>query len=250
MSISRIMRGLARRVHYLPEKIRYRYFRSHHIDCFETICVLLKYCKPVYLCDIGANNGHWSSVMRRVNPDLKHVVMFEPQKKYLDHLNELKLDGVTKKLFNCGLGSSEETKLILGGGASASLFEASSNQLNYFPNSIDNNTEQIEISLLDKIYADNSLPFPDVIKLDVQGYELNVLKGGLEVFTKAKYIVIELSMREFYIGQPPLWELLKCLEDYGFTLIDKGYEWRTKDDINTLLQFDAIFVNKKYESET
>ena len=213
-----------------------------YTDCFETIDSLIKLTKPKYLCDIGANNGIWAYVLQQMNPNLEHIVFFEPQTQYQEKLNKLSLSNVTKIIYSCGLGNQKEQRSIKGGTASASFFEAEQ-QTEYFPDSLSDKQESVEIQLLDEIYAQDNLPTPDLIKLDVQGFELNVLKGGINTLKKTKYLVIELSFRQFYKNQPSIWEILKFLQDNDFIMISKGFEWRSPKNPSEILQMDAIFMN-------
>jgi hypothetical protein len=88
------------------------------------------------------------------------------------------------------------------------------------------------------------LPQPDTIKIDVQGYELEVLKGGVNTFKNTSYVILELSFDKFYEGQYNTSELFKMMEDLGFVMIDTGFEWRKDYKINNrLLQIDGIFEN-------
>jgi FkbM family methyltransferase len=183
--------------------------------------------------------------MQQLNSELKHVVLFEPQKRCIEKLKSLSLPRVEKVVYGCGLGMSEQSSTIKGGTASASVYAAAPIQTHYFPGSIRDESEQIEIKVLDKIYSEDQLPIPDVIKLDVQGYELDVLQGGVDVLAGTKYLVVELSFQRFYEGQPPLWELLKFLEDNHYALIAHGFEWKSPGDPNRMLQVDGIFANTR-----
>lgn len=248
MSLKKIPDILSSKLNSLSEKLEFRKCDPKvfiYRDCFETVRSLLEFIRPEYLCDIGANAGNWSYVMHQLNPELKQVVFFEPQKKYYERLKALSLGDAKKIIYNCGLGNKEELLLIKGGTASASLFEVNNNQDHYFPNTVRNESEKVEIKVLDQIYLDDSLHFPDVIKLDVQGYELNVLKGATNILSKAKFLVIELSFQEFYVGQPPLWKILQFLDENHYVMVGHGYEWRSDKKPMELLQMDGIFVNTK-----
>ncbi|ELS46908.1 methyltransferase, FkbM family domain protein [Microcystis aeruginosa FACHB-905 = DIANCHI905] len=180
-----------------------------------------------------------------MSPTLEHVVFFEPQSQYQEKLQSLPLPGVTKVVYQCGLGEREDKLLIKGGTSSASFLDPEK-QNKYFPNSISQNQqdrEEVEIRILDAIYASDDLPIPDVIKLDVQGFELEVLKGSINLLKKSKYLVIELSFRQFYRDQPYLWEIIKLLEENKYIMVGKGFEWRYHDNRSEILQMDAIFKN-------
>jgi len=232
----------------LAEKIEYRACSPDifmYRDCFETIRVLTKFIKPRYVCDIGAHAGDWTYVMSQMNQKLSHAVLFEPQSHYIRKLHSLSLPEVEKVIYGCGLGEKEELLAVKGGTASASFLEAAPTQNDYFPGSIHADTEEVPVKILDDVYAKDGLPYPDVVKLDVQGFELYVLRGALNVLARTKYLVIELSFRSFYIGQPQLWEILKFLEENNFMMVGKGYEWRSDRIPHEILQIDGIFMNTR-----
>lgn len=219
----------------------------NYSDCLTTVRKINSYYKASRLCDIGAYKGNWSFVMHQLNPDLESIVMFEPQELLIESLRKQKLKNVEKNIYHCALGNKNGQLTLKGGTSSASLYESSNNQNYYFPGSINQEAELVEVKVLDEIYETDGLDFPDLIKMDVQGYELNVLKGAVNVLNNARYLVIELGLREFYKGQPPIWELFKYLEDSQYMMIDHGFELRSPNSPHELLQFDAIFVNKRFE---
>jgi len=215
-------------------------------DCLVTAQAVSKFLCAKRLCDIGANKGQWTYVFHQLNPQLDEVVMFEPQSLFAQDLQKLELHMTKKRIFQYALGEQEQKLSISGGTASASLLEASANQHHYFPDSIKQESESVEVRLLDEVYRSNGLHYPDLIKMDVQGYELNALKGAIDLLAHASYLVIELSLREFYRGQPPLWELLRFLDEHQYVMVDHGYMLRSGTPPHELLQLDAIFANRRF----
>ena len=104
-------------------------------DCLVTVLAVNKFFKATRLCDIGAHKGHWSFVMQQLNAQLQSVVMFEPQAKLISQLKERQLGDVKKSIYQCALGDRERQVTLVGGTASASLYEATENQHHYFPGS-------------------------------------------------------------------------------------------------------------------
>lgn len=249
--LAKWIRHLSAKMAKLSKKIQYSKYQPRifqHMDCFDTIETLLTFIQPKYLCDIGANVGNWTYVLEQVNPQLEHVVLFEPQAKYQEQLRELSLLGVTKVIYQCGLGEKRGHFPIKGGTGAASFLDSDDANSFYYPNTLTDRQEEVEICVLDDVYTKDNLPIPDVIKLDVQGYELNVLKGGTGVLRQSKYLAIELSFRSFYKCQPCLWEIFKFLHENGFVMVGRGHEsWESKfwspKYPKELLQMDAIFMN-------
>jgi FkbM family methyltransferase len=215
-------------------------------DCWITVTKLISLCKPRVYWDVGANRGDWFEVISDLNENLKQIVLFEPQKEFMSKLKAKKKKGIDLHVFPIGLGDKKETLFLKGGSPSASFMDSLNTQLNYFPGSLNKNVkEKVMIDTIDGIFEKNSLIYPDLIKIDVQGFELKVLKGGEKVLPYVKYLVIELSLIDFYKGQPKLDEIIEFLKKRNFVLIEFGNVLKSYTVPKEILQFDAIFMNTK-----
>ncbi len=226
----------------LLRKLKYKDV-NHYVDCIETVEALMKLHKPTYICDIGGYKGTWSYTAYKLCPTVKHVVFFEPQEKFIKDIETLEMPNIKKVIYHCGLGNTEEEQFIKGGTHSASFLDISKNQTRYFPKSVYDKKEKVKIRILDTVYKNARLPYPDTIKIDVQGFELKVLKGGLEVLKKAHYLIIELSLQQFYKNQPSLAETISFLGKNNYVMVSHGYELRWSKNPGVILQMDGIFKN-------
>ncbi len=72
---------------------------------------------------------------------------------------------------------------------------------------------------LDVISKELNIKSPSLLKLDVQGFELNVLKGASNTLkTQIDYIIVEVSFEKLYKDQPSFTELNRFLNSYNFEL--------------------------------
>lgn len=102
-------------------------------------------------------------------------------------------------------------------------------------------TVQVPVRTLDSVFAECDLQELDLLKIDVQGYELEVLAGGSGALRRTKLIVTEVSFFEHYKGQPLFPEIYAHLIGAGFGMrATFGYVY---DDQGRPLQCDAVFVN-------
>ena len=92
---------------------------------------------------------------------------------------------------------------------------------------------------------------PDILWIDVEGAELEVLRGGKEVLGKARLIHLEVSFRPMQIGKPLFWEIQKYLAalDYrfcGFMEVSalKGFLYRYKMLPNLPWRLNAVFCKR------
>jgi FkbM family methyltransferase len=212
----------------------------YFIDCSTTISTFLKYSKPKIVYDIGANDGTWSKILLELNPHVKDISLFEPRKEAFNKIKENLSANINLHLFQFALGSENTVSVIKGGSTSASLLDAGELQNILFPGSFNSQcNENITINRLDDVVKENNLSYPDLIKIDVQGYEMEVLKSAENVLKNTPFLIIELSFVELYKNQPPTSQLLDYLERFNFRIIDFGYQWRNSQ--NQIIQIDTIF---------
>jgi FkbM family methyltransferase len=109
------------------------------------------------------------------------------------------------------------------------------------PGSVPTTTESVPICRLDSIAPE--LVGRSDLKIDVQGSELNVLRGAECTLEQAKTIDVELSLLPLYAGQPLITEVVDHLDTYGFALValERGFR-----DLATgqLLQLNGVFVHR------
>ena len=77
--------------------------------------------------------------------------------------------------------------------------------------------------------------------MDVQGFELEVLKGATKTLKNTKVIVLEINNHDGYKGSPTYFEIDDFLRNKNFELYDLLASNRVK---NKLQDWDAIYVNK------
>ena len=80
-----------------------------------------------------------------------------------------------------------------------------------------------------------------LIKIDVQGFEKEVIIGGLNIFKIAKIIIIEVSFIELYADEPKFKGIYEILEPLGFSYMGSLKQSVNKKD-GSYLQADCIFI--------
>ena len=139
--------------------------------------------------DAGANYGQLSILFSKVKPGVK-VYAFEAY-KYISQilLKNVKINNANVKVYNCILSDENKKNLII---SDAILKEFN----NYGSNSVELETDENQGNLIDSIKIDD-LDIQEKIsfmKIDVQGYDLKVLKGAKKTIMKNKMpIIIEYS---------------------------------------------------------
>jgi FkbM family methyltransferase len=236
------LRRISRRLTRFAEALEARPSQmdpGRYRDCLLTIRKLRQLHAPVRVCDVGAHKGHWSLMLARLCPSVRHVALLEPQPQLQAELARLAFpERVEVAIVPVAADRAAGTATLHGSTASASLLAPAAAQTRLFPGSIDAASVEVRTEPLDAMYARTGLPWPVLVKIDVQGNELAVLEGAPETLSRATALVVELSFRRLYDGQPPCWELMKFLEEHGYTLVASGYAWTAGAE---LVQVDGIF---------
>lgn len=173
---------------------------------------------------IGAHFGEEHTTYK--NLQINNIVYFEPVLKTFMKLQENVKDA---QLYNYALGSDnksiemyiEEQDLF----GCSSILKPSSNydNVSFTPN------EMVEMRTLDSFNFTNF----NFLNIDVQGYELEVLKGSKNTLKNIDYIICEINKhtprkKMDYIGASDVNEVTSLLTDYGFTLVEEdwsGVSW-------------------------
>ena len=209
-----------------------------HIDSLELLEAATNHgIKTIY--DIGANVGTWSLLAKAIFPHSR-IEAFEPlHRHHQEFANRLRSQaGVS--IHQTALGSENKSmalRITDFSDASSLLPLASESRKEFGLKEVD--SVEVPVRRLDDFRRENSLPFPDLVKLDVQGWELEVLKGAPESLAHAKAIIAEVSFREYYERQCLFHELVHLLADAGLFLAMLG-EYTQKGV--PLRQADVLFL--------
>lgn len=96
---------------------------------------------------------------------------------------------------------------------------------------------------LDDWVKEKSLPFPGLVKIDVQGYENRVIEAAIGVLRRARYVWIELNLLPLYTGGSTFASVYKALNGLCYRLVDCFDLHRSRHD-GRLLYMDGLFENR------
>lgn len=192
--------------------------------------------------DVGANTGRYG-VDLRGQGFTGQIVSFEP---VAEAYARLKRRADADPAWQCrrtavGDCKGEVEIHVAGNLESSSLLPMKALHLEASPHTAFIKDEQIPIDTLDNLLGDpviNGSRF--LMKIDVQGYERQVLDGAPSTIEKTHLLEIELSPVVLYEGQPLHSDLLHVIEEKGFELIGLK-EMYVHPATGKLLSFDALF---------
>ena len=184
--------------------------KRHFLRLQELKKTLLKDFSPKKILDIGAYKGEWTRNAKKIFLD-SSFFLIEANKDLEDFL---KLTGENYKISVLG---SENNKMI-------NYFKCKN-----FPHPTGNSIfkekskfifepEERKTDKLDSIFKNNEIF--DLIKIDVQGSELEIIKGGNDTVKKTRFLILELQISEYNEGAPMINEVVSYLKDLNFVLVD------------------------------
>jgi len=193
--------------------------------------------QPKVIYDVGAYEGEWTRDCKRVYPnatyyqfeanqDKRDILMQNNQHVFMDVLGKKDEEkvGYFKTLGACGTGNSvykENTK----------HYEAQNCVI-----------EDRSTKSLDSLVQTQNLPWPEFLKLDTQGSELDILKGAEKCLNHAEVILMEVSLHEYNQNIPLMADVLSFMKSYGWVIFDIVDYHFVKD---ILIQVDVLFCKEK-----
>jgi FkbM family methyltransferase len=183
---------------------------------------------PGGIIDIGANVGAWSRSASAIFPGVPiHMIEAQP-----DLEPALEATGLPYSLALLGREARQSVPFFLSGTGPSVLEEQTT---------FEKGVTELCMARLDDIPEVKAIPDPLLVKLDVQGYELEVLSGAPETLDRTEVILSEVSLLEYNSGQPLMAEVIAWLAERDFLPYDICGGLRRSSD-GALFQTDMIFV--------
>jgi FkbM family methyltransferase len=147
-------------------------------------------------------------------------------------------------VYNCALGDSSGKISLYANDFSpcSSILEATDALKRDWPEAANAKKEWIKVCRLDDVLSDVHLKPEMLVKIDVQGYEREVIRGGKGILRGSKVVVIEVNYVELYKGEPTFDDIYSEMKNLGFAF--RGTVEQEKSRIDHRVIFaDAIFEN-------
>lgn len=195
--------------------------------------------------DVGANEGQYAKGLRKTGYG-GSLVSVEPLASAHSVLSEAASRDPEWHVVQAAIGSQQGRMEInvAGNSASSSLLPMLDRHVSAAPESAIIGRELVDVETLDSVIepyiARSSATF---VKADVQGYEVEVVKGAGETLDLDRVVGVELelSLVPLYEGQPLLVEVADQIRGHGFVPVALGEGFR--DPVSDeLLSVDGLFV--------
>lgn len=190
--------------------------------------------------DVGANRGQFALWARRRWPRAG-IDCFEPLEEPLTLLRRVAAPDVRVWPVALGDESGEATMHVTRDDDSSSLHAPTKEQVAMFPGSTPVRTETVDVARLDDFVARLPPYQPTdriLLKIDVQGHELGVLRGAHRTLDDVDHVYVESSLRPLYSGGADTDSVVRFLQERSFSLIGAFNPHVEGDEV---LQADLLF---------
>lgn len=194
---------------------------------------------PQSILDVGANRGDWSRIAKGIFPTAR-CFLIEPQVEMKPLLDNFCQDFPDSQYFLAGAGATpgELTLTIWDDLVGSSFLPSESEEWKQA-----GKQRSVPIITIDSLIENGAIVMPQLVKLDIQGFELQALLGGTKLFGNTEIFILEVSLFKFMEGMPIFHEVISFMADRGYIVYDfPGFLRRPYD--GALGQVDVGFAKQ------
>lgn len=190
--------------------------------------------------DVGANRGQFALFALHSYPAAR-IISLEPLAVPAARFRRVFAKERRVTLHHAALGpeAGQSTMHVSGHDDSSSLLPITATQGRLFRGTDEVRTETVRTAPLSEFLDAGSIEEPALLKLDVQGYELEALRACGELLDKFAYVCAEGSFMELYQGQVLADDLIAWLREHGYELV-RSYG-AVSDEHGQTIQADMLF---------
>ncbi len=241
--IKRLFKIFGYQIGRIPYNAKKDFYYGNHVGGMDYMLMHLKSngleCKSIL--DVGANKASWSRMAKEIFPKADFYLI-EPQVEMESSLKSFTNEYPNSSYFLNGAGALNEilTLTIWDDLVGSSLLPKEDISLLKT-----GKQRKIQIVKIDDLIENGEIKKPDIVKLDIQGYELEALKGAEKTFGYTEVYIIEVSLFSFsnVPGMPVISDVINFMLDRNYVVYDfAGFLRRPLD--GALGQCDICFVKE------
>jgi len=215
--------------------------------CTQHVVAMLDFYGVNCVFDVGANAGQYARRLRGFGYGGR-IVSFEPTADAFERLSKAAADDPDWQVHHLGLGREDTVSSIhTGWNTMNSLLPPSDYGRGRYQRFTKTRTEEIRIRRLDDVMdealdgIDEPRPF---LKMDTQGYDLEVFAGAGERVADFVGLQSEVAVLRLYEGSPRMSEAVATYEESGFE-ISGMYPVTREAATGRVVEFDCVMVRAK-----
>ncbi|OGZ71031.1 MAG: hypothetical protein A2904_01460 [Candidatus Staskawiczbacteria bacterium RIFCSPLOWO2_01_FULL_33_9] len=200
--------------------------------------------------DVGANIGDYSMAVNSIFKERAQLYCFEPSKETFVILEENLKNHKNIKLYNFGFGEDNKQTVLYSDKKGSGLASLYDRKLEYHGITMDQR-ENVTIKRLDDFCRENNIEHINFLKMDVEGNELNILKGAEKMIKLGTVDFIQFEFggcnidsrtffKDFFDFLNPNYKIYRILKD-GIRLVDTY-----KEEHEVFLTINYLAISRNY----
>jgi FkbM family methyltransferase len=214
------------------EKFSYQYSFAPNMK-FGLAAMAARGFNPQSIIDVGAFEGNWSKLAKQIWP-ASRLIIIEPNQRKKALLSTI-TEELKGELF-CELLGAEDGQTV-----QFNLMESGSSIMSE-RSAVARTVESRRLSTLSSLLKD--IDPPGLLKIDAQGYELEILRGSSGIMPAIEAVLLEIAIIEINEGAPLLHDVITFMKSLGFITYDILEIHRRPLD-GALNQVDIIFIREQ-----
>jgi len=200
--------------------------------------------------DVGANTGQFRDLLRNEVGFKGRILSFEPVKGFANQIKARSKSDNAWHVYDCALGRTPgEAKINVAKvpGLTSFLASRADELTGLWKEDSVTHTEMVQIRTLDDVLDEIKIDCERqrvYLKLDTQGFDLEVIKGAAKSMEHIIALQTEASIKPIYEGMPGYREALDNLAQLGFAI--SGMFPVTYDENMCLIEFDCVQINSRF----
>lgn len=194
---------------------------------------------PATVIDVGAAMGYFTTTCHKFFPQAQYLLI-EPLAEYVPALSKV-VQAIPTATYELRAASATDGPVVLH--VHDDLVGSSLYRETEEGTGVNGVPREVAAISLDRLMVQRQAQPPFMIKVDVQGAELDVLSGARTTLRHAELVVLEVSLFQFFHGAPLLCDVVAHMKSHGFVPYDLlGLQYRPID--GALSQVDVVFVKE------
>lgn len=196
---------------------------------------------PRTVIDLGANVGQFAVAAGNLFEAAK-IYSVEPDPRTADVLKQNLAAIRQATVFVMAVGDSvgEAEFFVNKDTQVSSMLKLGKDRMQDFPQSTVVEKITVPVTTLDTLFQGQKLEQPILLKIDVQGFEDRVIRGGKDFLKSTDWVLMEVSFADLYEGERDFKSLLELMDEHGFRF-QRPLNYHTSPLTGQIIEMDALF---------